>query len=244
MQLRLYFQGIHNKIRLPASYQYIIQGTIYHWLSYDKAMGTYLHDRGRSYEERHYKHFTFSALQGRYQIDNREIIFQDQMELQIRSIDADIVKVIYRALQCQDTFTLAGQECRITNVEVTDDIIDNPRLVIRMLSPVTVYRTDPDTGKTFYYSPHDEAFYTQVNQNFYRKYKAFYEEFPQESIVLKPQKISPRDKVVTRYKGIYITGWKGIYEISGLPEHLNFLYDVGLGAKNAQGFGMFEIFYK
>ena len=48
-------------------------------------------------------------------------------------------------------------------------------------------------------------------------------------------------KLVTRYKGILITAWYGTYQLTGERKYLDFLYQTGLGAKNAQGFGMFEI---
>jgi len=33
----------------------------------------------------------------------------------------------------------------------------------------------------------------------------------------------------------------GIYKLKGGPELIHLVYDAGLGAKNPQGFGMFEI---
>ena len=50
-----------------------------------------------------------------------------------------------------------------------------------------------------------------------------------------------KDKYVTKYNDFYITGWQGIYELSGKREYLEFLYYVGIGERNSQGFGMFEI---
>lgn len=241
MQITILFKGRRGELRLPLAYQYIIQSAIYHWLSADPERGTWLHDQGRRYEERRFKHFTFSALQGPYRIVGREIVFPDQVELVIRSIDPDSMTVIGQDLKQRDFFTLGGQECRIEKVGVTGGVVESARLTIRMLAPVTVYRTDPDTGQTYYFTPREEDFYSRINQNFYRKYKAYYEKFPTADITLTPLKVSDRDKVVTCYKGIYINGWRGIYEISGLPAALNFLYYVGLGAKNAQGFGMFAI---
>ncbi len=52
---------------------------------------------------------------------------------------------------------------------------------------------------------------------------------------------SPKDKVIAKYKGFYLDGWKGRYKLKGKRKYLNFLYQVGLGAKNAQGFGMFKV---
>ena len=57
-----------------------------------------------------------------------------------------------------------------------------------------------------------------------------------------------QDRYMTLYKkarlpeekDIYLTGWRGEYELSGRAEYLNFLYYCGLGARNSDGFGLFE----
>lgn len=46
---------------------------------------------------------------------------------------------------------------------------------------------------------------------------------------------------MTKYKGFYISGWLGEYELSGEAKYLDFLYQTGLGSKNAQGFGLFDV---
>ena len=48
-------------------------------------------------------------------------------------------------------------------------------------------------------------------------------------------------KMVTRYQGVLIIAWYGTDKLSGERKYLDFLYQTGLGAKKAKGFGMFEI---
>ena len=48
-------------------------------------------------------------------------------------------------------------------------------------------------------------------------------------------------KMVTKYQGHYIIAWYGEYILSGKRKYLDFLYQVGIGAKNSQGFGMIEM---
>ena len=38
-----------------------------------------------------------------------------------------------------------------------------------------------------------------------------------------------------------LTAYSGTYELFGERKYLDFLYQTGLGSKNSQGFGMFEI---
>jgi len=44
-----------------------------------------------------------------------------------------------------------------------------------------------------------------------------------------------------KYKNVYVKGWMGIYDVETTPELLELAYYTGLGAKNSQGFGCFEI---
>ena len=60
-------------------------------------------------------------------------------------------------------------------------------------------------------------------------------------IQIKPYGNKEPKKLVTKYKGGFINAWFGDYELSGERKYLDFLFQTGLGGKNAQGFGMFEV---
>ncbi len=77
--------------------------------------------------------------------------------------------------------------------------------------------------------------------NFYRKYESCYGTKPKSGIGLYPVEVGNKDKVVTCYKGMMLSGWKGIYRLIGQRKYLDFLYQCGLGTKNSQGFGIFSV---
>ena len=110
-----------------------------------------------------------------------------------------------------------------------------------MKSPLTVYSTDREFGRIYYFNPEEKEFYERINENFYRKYEAYYGVRPFSPIQMEKIEEIPARKLVTRYQGVYITGWYGTYELRGERKYLDFLYQAGLGSKNAQGFGMFEV---
>ena len=112
-----------------------------------------------------------------------------------------------------------------------------------MLSPVTVYSTN-ENGKTCFYGPDDSNFQRLINKNAEHKWISIYGTKPPGTVSVDADKVLSRDKVVTTYKGIYITGWMGQYSIAGPAEMLNFLYNTGVGAKSSQGFGMFTVLDK
>ena len=114
-------------------------------------------------------------------------------------------------------------------------------LRIKTRAPICVYSTDIYTGRTQFFAPDEEEFAELVNENFLRKYLAYTGILPESGVDLVPVVITERDKFVTKYKNVYVSGWNGIYELYGEPKYLDFLYQTGLGSKNSQGFGMFDI---
>lgn len=79
----------------------------------------------------------------------------------------------------------------------------------------------------------------RVREDFEHKYTACFGERSQSSIDILP--IGESKKVVTRYKDFWITAYHGKFQLCGESHYLQFLYDVGIGAKTSQGFGMFEM---
>ena len=114
-------------------------------------------------------------------------------------------------------------------------------LQIKMKTPITIYSTDAESKSVYFYAPDEEFFYKKINDNFCRKYLAYCGIVPVTAIKIQPIQVSAKDKFVTKYKQSYITGWYGIYKLIGERKYLDFLYQVGLGGKNSQGFGMFEL---
>ena len=53
--------------------------------------------------------------------------------------------------------------------------------------------------------------------------------------------VSKRNEAIVNFKGTWVKGWMGLYELS-LPEpFFTLAYNAGLGSKNSQGFGMVEV---
>ena len=87
----------------------------------------------------------------------------------------------------------------------------------------------------------DQEFYEGIQQNAYNKYTAYYGVEPDSYIEIQKIQNSVAKKMVTKYQGHYIIAWYGEYILSGKRKYLDFLYQVGIGAKNSQGFGMIEM---
>ena len=229
----------NGELRLPINYHHILQSMIYRNVAEEVKYGNFMHNEGYAYENRRFKLFTFGPIKGKYRIEGRDIIFLEDMTYEIRSVDDYFLKILKSNIE-QNGLTYMKQHIDEVSVEIKDITIETDELMIELISPIVQYRTDEETGKTHYFSPCEEEFELAINQNFKKKYKAYYGIEPDSDIRLVVREVSIRDKYVTKYKGFYITGWKGKYSLYGKRKYLDFLYQAGLGAKNSQGFGMFR----
>lgn len=110
----------------------------------------------------------------------------------------------------------------------------------KTLTPI-IAKEQTEDNKTIYYSPQDVRFIRRVREAFENKYEACCDTKPQTSIDILPMKEGK--KIVTKYKETWITAYHGIFQLYGESAHLQFMYDVGLGAKTSQGFGMFDVIW-
>jgi len=239
-------------------YNYYIQGLLYKSIS--PKLAQILHDYGFPIEKRRFKLFTFSRILSEYRIGNGDMItFAPPFRLIVSSPMNEFIEEIAEELMRKESVEICSQNVSLNSVEVSDISIDRDRLRIRMLSPVTIYSTllrGDGKKKTYYYTPFEKEFSRLISENARKKFRAFYEREPGGSlktlplnryprthgeIQLTPLNVNKSNEKIVSYKGTVIKGWTGIYELSGDPELMKLVYDAGLGGKNPQGFGCFEV---
>ncbi len=232
-------------LSIPLSYHHQVQSLIYSMLA--NGGGGQLHERSFDFGLHKYKLFTFSSLRGsRVLSDKKMLYFKRYIYLDIRSIRSDFCEYLLKGLESGEDVKLFNKSLKIASVKTSDYVVTESKIRIKMLSPLTLHKTLAD-GYTYYINPLDADFNQYINDNFYRKYSAFYGNEPSGKIGIKTVKVGSGDRYLTLYKkgngskDIYITAWRGEYELSAAPEYLNFLYYCGIGAGNSEGFGMFEI---
>ena len=247
--------GEGNRLSFPLEYNQSIQGFIYH--NIDKTLASFLHDKGFITKGRTFKLFTFSRLLGKYRISSvtdpygkERIEFEERVKFWIASPVDNLIESFASNLARKPEVFLGDERFYVTSIEVKQKLsCDNAEIF--MLSPVTVYSTllKPEGGhpthmgkKTYYYNPKEEDFGRLVNENMKKKYTAFYRKNADNlAMDITPVKVRASDEKIVSYKGFIIKGWMGRYRIKGNEEVISLAYDTGLGAKNSQGFGMFEI---
>ncbi len=242
MQFYLHF-SVHN-LTLPLAYSYPLQSMLYRLMYPDPAYSAQIHDAGHSDGRRAFKLFCFGPLMGPHRVDRdrKEITFFSQVLLEVRTPDPRLAMVWRAALEPGLELELRGQPLVLDGVEPDQQAVAVSRCQIQAVSPILAYRSYEEAGvrKMKCYTPLDPEFQALVVQNFQGKYRALTGREP-GALALTALAVGARDKVVTRHKGTWLTGWRGRYLLRGDPEALSFLYDAGLGAKNAAGFGLFHL---
>lgn len=243
MRVKLKF-NLDNDIVLPVHYNSLVQGFIYNYLS-DKSFATFLHELGYGWNKRKFKLFTFSRLIGKYQIDKdkNNIVFKPPIYLILSSIKNEIIQELVANVVKESWIRLGSQEVFLDDVQFESFEKGPDKLMINMLSPLVVYSTNivAQKKKTYYYSPWEEEFKEQIENNLFKKYQLINHNNVKRNFQIKPLFSSKEKPRIIMYRNFVIKGWIGKFSISGTPELLQIGYATGLGAKNSMGFGCFEV---
>lgn len=228
-------------LALPLGYHHILQSAFYHALSaQDEELGRLVHDPVQNKNQRRYKPFCYSQLSGAYLIDSKYIIFHNKASLIFSTNNENLMITMKRSLW-KNGLKIQGKSIDVELTELKEPDLSSGSIRIKMLSPVAVLSTDILTKKTTFFKPWTKEFEEAIIQNYTGKYQQFFDREPTKKLGIELLKLSSKNKYVTTYKGTYITAWRGEYRLEAEPKGLEMLYDIGLGSKNAQGFGLFEI---
>jgi len=244
--VRIKFRFASNEpIVIPVQYNHALQSMIYNNISPELA--DFLHDQGFLLNGRSFKLFTFSRLRGPFKIRrDGKIEFSSSVDLTVASPIERFLRELSEGMLRKTHFVLLRQKIFLESVSVCPPVdFDNvpDEVKIKMLSPVVAYKTDKDSGKTIYYSPWDETFTELIRKNLEKKYFLLTGERLENPLFrIIPTKAQDRRYCkILNYKGTVIKGWLGIYILQGDKRLIKTAYDAGLGSKNPQGFGCFEI---
>ena len=233
-----------KQVVLPFEHNHLLQGMIYRNLPPESA--TRLHQEGFLYQNRRFKLFTFSRILADPLVDNcsKNFIFTRDIKFIIASpinwFMQDLAEYIIR-----QKFVMLGKNKLLPeSIHIHLPKIFPEKVKIVMLSPVTVYstlQTADGRKKTRYFSPFEPEFSEQIESNIKKKYEILYSCTCDFHLKITPLFSGSKNERMLTYKEFIIKAWEGTYELEGKPEMLDIAYNTGLGAKNSQGFGCFEV---
>lgn len=235
MRMRLIMEGAE----VPLHYNHLIQAAIYRNIS--RNLANFLHDRGFLYGKRSFKLFTFSRLLGHYAIDKGIISFDSEVNLYVSSPIERFIKEIANSIIKKGFLILGNKKLNVIGLELPREPEIGNEIKIRALSPITVYSTlltPENKKKTYYYSPYEKEFCELIDANAKKKHLILRNKEVKSSLGIKP--IGVRE-VLVMYKDTVVKGWLGSFILNGPKGLIKTVYDAGLGSKNSQGFGMFEV---
>lgn len=238
MQITVHLNA--SEIVLPLAACETVQGLLYRAISQDPVYARKVHETGRSFDGRKFKLFTFGELVGRYTVENSRIFYSNGVQLTVRAADPYMIQLLLQYFQKDRQVQLGDNTVTVSEALLEDTHIFGERVQVRTLSPVTVYVTEED-GRTVYFSPENPRFCEGIVSNARRKWASWRGSEDGFSLQVRTVENARYIKRATRFKTTFITAWHGPLLLEGAPQVLDFLYHTGLGSKNSQGFGMFEV---
>lgn len=239
MILRISFKSKNaSNFRIPIDYANILQAFIYKNIT--EELGTFFHNEGFAYEKRSFKMFSFSRLISKYKrnIEDKTMTFENPVHFYLTTVVSELVESFGSSLLMKDDLWIGKEQIEITEVKASPVILPESNVVLRTVSPISVYSTfqKPDGKKvTMYYEPGDQDFNEQITQNLIKKYQAFY-----GKEITGVVKLKPLGKVAMHrsyYKGFPIKGVMGRFKAEGTPALIKIGMEAGFGSKGSQGFG-------
>lgn len=236
MQILLTFRP-ETALSVPFNYNYQLQSAVYAVLA-EAGGSSFWHDGGFG-DASKFKGFCFSRLNGRYTADREKgsIAFEDDIYLEIRSASFEFIDSFQRAIERRSYLKLFDTRLEIIGASLANVHLESGDVTFTAETPVVARRTLED-GHTRFFSPDEEEFFARIRLNAERKYEAITGKKPDELTVAP---CGEHNKTVVNYKGTYITGYTGRFELNTSLRMAEFLYNTGLGEKNSQGFGFVRL---
>jgi CRISPR-associated endoribonuclease Cas6 len=230
-----------STVSLPINYGYILSSLIYNNLPHNSR---FVHNTGFLYEKRKFKLFTFSRLRGLYLLRNvTEITFNGKFDFIFSTAVDGIANDFAKSIIGNENVRLGDTDLKVSSVYVHKEPEFDDEILLRTISPLTIYSTlltGEGKKKTYYFSPYEPEFSSLIDRNLRKKYFALHNEQNHgKTIEIIP--MGRQKEVIAKFKETIIKGWLGIYKMRGDHELLKLAYDAGVGGKNSEGFGCFEL---
>ena len=225
-----------NQLVIPLSYNYQLQSALYSLLGKIGESG-FWHDFGFVGASR-YKGFCFGELKGKYTFEreSNKRKYHGDVSLEIRGHSFEFIDTLQRAIETYPRIKLFDTDIEITAASLGNRHFSSGRRIVETETPVVIHKTLAD-GFVDYATPDVSAFYYGICGNAAKKFETITGDKADE---MRIRPAGEFKKTVAKYKGSYINGYTGAFEIDTSIKMLEFLYNTGLGEKNSQGFGFIK----
>jgi CRISPR-associated endoribonuclease Cas6 len=197
------------------------------------------------YEKQSTKPFVFSTYLKNFRFTNNEIQL-DGVTLTVSSPDLEFLLHLYNGLQKRSKFSykqylLVKEKMNM----VKEKRVTSPTVVFRTLSPMLV--EDENGGPVCPDDPSYEAHVNYLANIILEQYRGKGLCVPLAVRPLRFKKVVVKEsnhEFASTYgdgQFLYFTAYNGLFALTGHPEDLQLLYQLGLSKRRNQGFGQLEI---
>lgn len=218
---------------IPNNYNYQLQSALYAMLG-EVGESDFWHDNGFGVITK-YKGFCFGKLEGKYVINSekKKLCFKNNIYFEIRSPSFEFADAFQRAVENHPYIKLYDTRLDIMEASLSNLHLSTGNVTFEAVTPVAVHTSLPD-GHTYFYSPWEDEFAVRLQNNIRRKFESI---SGKEADTVHVSPCGELKKIVTKYKGFYITGYTGRFNLNTTIRMAEFIYNTGLGEKNSQGLG-------
>lgn len=200
--------------------------------------------------KRKFKEISFSSLIGNnYEIKNKKIRFKDDVTIYISSNDANLLNkvvsnVFLRTLYIGNAeFSANIQQSKPSYILAEFKEVETIEVIGSTVSPIVlrdIFKGKNGKNQVKFFFPGDELFNQKIIGNLKNKFSAVYQTEDLTDFKFEIEPIFTKIKN-TKYKNSLYAGTCGNFRIISNYKTLKVVESLGLGSKNAQGFGQILI---
>jgi CRISPR-associated endoribonuclease Cas6 len=183
-----------------------------------------------------YNFFTFSRIFGKFLKKEKGFLyFSPYFSVYFASpVDFELSPLRNRLI-FEENLSLGENPIDVLSVDRVFVKIPDEVLTVKTLSPVIVYKKNPQSGGLEFLNPSEKDFFKILKENLNRKYFLWNRKPLEENVEIQPIEVKPQKIFL---KGQALEAYRGLFKISAPKEVLKFIFETGLGGKNTEGFGM------
>jgi CRISPR-associated endoribonuclease Cas6 len=225
---------------ISVRYNSLLQGFIYTALGYPN-FNAPIHDHANRLENRPFKLFVFSEINGKSKYLNKEelLYFEEDGYFDFSSYNQDLVIKIIDYMNLNNNILLGKQVVKILGYDILNDYVSPNRnhFTFRTCSPIVCYQTENKRVK--YFDPQNKEFSQSIMSNLEKKYFICYNDKMPDMKIIKIDSI--KKKVVYFRKVFYIAYHCSLTIETESLKLVSLILSTGLGSKNSMGFGMVQL---
>ncbi len=223
---------------LAYDYQYLLASMLLHRLKSAKGeLSSFLHSHTG------YKYYTFSNIILEDRIKHNGGLQFSKGYFYISAIDPDFIEGFVTGLLQEPEFILGRVKFSVKTVSILRKQEIPNKCTMKTLSPIYVKTNrldDKGNLKEWDLRPQDQKFHENLHKNLCNRYYKRYGRKPKEDH-FEITKIHHLKERRNKIKNSYRKCTELKFDVQGSQELLQFAYEVGLGEKNAMGFGCMEV---